>query len=331
VIGSMCSGDGLRTNARIVLPRVIGLAFLLGVYAIPSMADSGCALNEVASLPGYFGGGGVAIDAGVNGQNAKFGLSTGSSATTVSEALVKRLGLPAVDMHMRTVSRAGTQERMNALVQDFTIGTMVSHANRFIVLDSGGDGTNGDVVGSLGVDYLGNYDIELDPAERKVNLFQPIQCGRAAYWWDDHFELPFTLSQYNEPVVAITLDGRTYRAIVDIASAHSTIDIAEAHRNLNVPDSIQPAPSGTLQLYTFKELIFGPITFRNPKVGLVRYKALALDTGSHIKEAASKDAPIIIGMDVLGKFHSMISFGSGKIYFTLPNERKPAQASAPKS
>jgi len=109
--------------------------------------------------------------------------------------------------------------------------------------------------------------------------------------------------------------------------AHSTIDIAEAHRDLNVPESVQAGSDCSADPeYAFKEMVFGPITLRNPKFRLVRYKATALATGSHIRRETSDDAPIILGMDVLGKFHSMISFGSGKIYFTLPGERKPAPA-----
>ena len=81
-----------------------------------------------------------------------------------------------------------------------------------------------------------------------------------------------------------------------------------------------------LEIDPFAPAKLGPITLRNPKMLLERYKATAVDTGHHIRESTSADAPIILGMDVLGKFHSMISFGSGKIYFTLPGERKPAAA-----
>jgi hypothetical protein len=335
VIGLICSGDGLRTHAGIALPRVIGLAFLLGVYGAPAMADSGCTLKEVASLPADFSHGAVMVEVGVNGQKVNFTLDSASNLTQINPALVHRLGLAIVDLHLRTVSDKGTQERQNALVQDFTLGQMVSHANKFYITFDGSDGSDGESAGTLGLDFLGNYDIELDPTEKRVNLFDPIRCERAVYWWDDHFELPIALDRYREPTARIVLDGKEFIAAIDTGVTESRLDIAAAHRQLDVPDTIQAPPTeaddSLNPVYTFKELVFGPITLRHPKLKLQRFKALAVSTGTHIQGSIANDMPIIIDMDILGKFHSMISFGSGKIYFTLPNERKPSQAAPPKS
>jgi hypothetical protein len=301
---------------------------------MPALADAGCKIEEVASIPANFSGGMVTVEVGINGQPVRFQLRTDANITQISEALVKRLALPEVDLHQRTVSANGTKEQLNALVQDLSIGNMVSHTNTFYVANYGGDGSDDTAVGALGLDYLGQYDIEIDPTEHRVNLFKPIQCGRAVYWWDDHFELPITLNRFKNPVAEVTLDGHSYRGIVGMGVPHSTIDIVEAHRHLDVPDSIQisspESDAPQYPTYTFKELVFGPITLRNPKIELMRYKAVAVSTGTHLRDTLSDDDPMVIGMDVLGKFHTLISFGSGKIYFTLPNERKPVPAAAPK-
>ena len=82
--------------------------------------------------------------------------------------------------------------------------------------------------------------------------------------------------------------------------------------------------------YTFKELVFGPITLRNPRLELQNYDDIAVATGTHARRALARDTPLVIGMDILGRFHTIISRGNGKIYFTLPTERKPLQASVPK-
>jgi hypothetical protein len=37
------------------------------------------------------------------------------------------------------------------------------------------------------------------------------------------------------------------------------------------------------------------------------------------------DAPVIIGMDIIGKFHGMLSTHNGILYFTLRNERLSAK------
>jgi hypothetical protein len=83
-------------------------------------------------------------------------------------------------------------------------------------------------------------------------------------------------------------------------------------------------------MFTFKELVFGPITIRHPGIELQSYRGLNSANGFFIRASASDDAPMILGMDVLGKFHSMISVRNGMLYFTLPNERVTAADVPPK-
>ncbi len=325
---------GSRGGARVKTVVGSGSLLLLQLAGTPAMGDAGCKVEEVASIPADFSRGVPIIEVGINGQTVNFLLSTGSNMTRINEAVVKRLALPEVDFHQRALSANGTKEQLNALVQDFTIGKMASHTNTFTVSSKGGDGSAGTIAGVMGLDYLGNYDIELDPTEHRVNLFSPIRCESAVYWWDDHFELPITLDSFGFPTVKVTLDGHQYSAVVSTNSLHSTIDIVEAHRHLEVPDTIQisspESDTPEYPIYSFKDLVFGPITLRNPKIQLIRYKAVAVETGSHLRETLSDENPMSIGMVVLGKFHTLISFGSGKIYFTLPNERKPVPAATPK-
>src|ERR1700759_5498404 len=87
-----------------------GIAVLAALIAAPAMADGGCTLNQVADLPATFGQGEIAVDVGINGQKARFSLSTGSTITMINEALVKRLSLPEVDMHQQLASQKGSWE-----------------------------------------------------------------------------------------------------------------------------------------------------------------------------------------------------------------------------
>jgi hypothetical protein len=82
--------------------------------------------------------------------------------------------------------------------------------------------------------------------------------------------------------------------------------------------------------YTFKQLIFGPITVRNPNLNIHRYATIDMRGATHIKTTMATDAPVVLGMDILGKFHSMISLGNHMMYFTLPNERSQPAAVAAK-
>jgi hypothetical protein len=334
VIGSACPGDGLRTNAMTVMPCVIGLAFLLGVYGAPAMADSGCALKEVASLPADFKHGDIRVDVGIGGETVKFVIGTGTTRTEIGSALVKRMGLTRSGPGGRINSARGTVEVDNIVVPDLKVGAMAPQSATLAENDAWSDGTNGGVAGLLGQDFLISYDVEIDPSQGVVNLFIPIECTeRSVYWWNEHFELPLSVAPHKALAAQIILDGKGFRAYVDSGTPVSSVDIAEAKRALDLPSDIEaplPArvgsgvPSQPNPIYTFKELVFGPVTLRHPKLELRRYRVLANVTSSHIAETYSSETPVVIGMDVLGKFHSMISFRHDMLYFTLPNERNPA-------
>jgi hypothetical protein len=212
---------------------------------------------------------------------------------------------------------------------------MAPSSETLVTSEGWGDGTDGSPAGLIGQDLFRSYDIELDPAKGLVNLFLPIECtGRAVYWWDDHFELPLDVFPGRAPYTRVTIDGKPFEAQIHTEDVHSSIDIAEAKRQLGVPSDVEAPParapgSGAVEhnpSFSFKELIFGPITLRNPKLDLIRYRTLSGNTGSHIKRTLSTEAPVVIGMDVLGKFHSMISYRNSKIFFTLLNERKAVAA-----
>jgi hypothetical protein len=63
---------------------------------------------------------------------------------------------------------------------------------------------------------------------------------------------------------------------------------------------------------------------------LKTYPAADAAIGAHIRETIASETPVVIGMDILSKFHTMISYDSAKLYFTLPKERKLVQNMPPK-
>lgn len=297
------------------------------------MADAGCTLNEVSSLPADFKHGDVRIDVTIRGQTVKFVLGFGEPFSSVGTALAARLGLSRGNSVAIIPTKAGSGQRDTVVATDFHVGNMAPSSETLVTSEGWGDGTDLLPAGLIGQDLFRSYDIELDPAKGVVNLFLPIECtGRTAYWWDDHFELPLDVFPGRAPHTRVIIDGKPFEAQIHTEEVHSSIDIAEAKRQLGVSGDVEAplarapgsGPVAPNPSFSFKELVFGPITLRNPKLDLIRYRTLAGGTGTHIKSELSTEAPVIIGMDILGKFHSMISYRSSKIYFTLPNERKPA-------
>ena len=313
-----------------------GLALLACMVSGEAQAAADCSLKEVTSIPADFKHGDIRVDVSIGGETVKFILDTGTSFTEIGGALVRRMGLARSNNTVRMNSAKGTVEMDRIIVPDFKLGGMAAQSETLTEKDAWGDGTNGSVAGRLGVDFLRGFDIEIDPSQSVVNLFLPITCvGHAAYWWNEHFELPLSVTQNQALAAQVTLDGKPFRAYIATGSSVSSVDIAEAKRLLGVPDSIEAPPPARVDsdaptqpnpTYTFNELAFGPVTLRHPKLELMRYRALANTTSSHITQTYSSETPVVIGMDVLGKFHSMISYANDMMYFTLPNERNPVPA-----
>ena len=318
---------GKLNKQGFALPLLIILSSLAGPTV---MAASSCHFVEEATLPANFKDSEVLVDVAINGVPAKFQIGTSSAFTQISRSMAQRLHLPIRDGVFKIPTPRGTRYIAGAGVSPIKIGERVGSTNTLQIMDEGGDGTTDDFAGVIGRDYLSNFDVELDPMLKRVNLFAPIACpSDAAYWANEHFELPVGTDRKHRPRVRVTLDGKELYAFLDTALAHSSIDAAVAEYQLNTTGATQSAmkaagaqaPNPT---FAFKELVFGPITIRHPQLELQSYRGLDIPQGSSISASASDDAPIIIGMDILGKFHSMISVQNGMLYFTLPNERLSA-------
>jgi hypothetical protein len=302
-------------------------------------AGQSCKFVQEAALPAIFKDGQVLVDVWINGTRAKFRIGTRSAFSQISRAMAQRLQLPIGTAEFRVATEQGVTWLDGARVSQFKIGEKVGATNNFQVMDDGGDGTTDEFAGVVGQNYLNGFDIELDPALNRVNLFLPIECpADAAYWANEHFELPLATDLNRRPRVRVSIDGQDLDAYLDTGAAHSSIDFAIAKRKLDLPPDIDP-PEPTRKVggvqppnptFTFKQIVFGPITVRNPRLELQRYRPMFLPVGTTIRASASDDAPVIIGMDILGRFHSMLSPRNGMLYFTLPNERLSAPAGTAK-
>ena len=316
-----------------------------GMFFVPTSivpyttASAACTLRQVASLPADFENNRINVDVAVDGATVKFLLITTSAITEINRKLAQRLNLAIIKDSTQVSGIQGTLSQDTAVVSELDVGKIVTHPHRLTVKDEGGDGTGPEEGGILGQDYLSQFDLEIDPAGHRVNLFDPIQCPEhAAYWADEHFELPLTTTN-GLPAVRVSLDGHDFNAYIATFGT-SGVDLIAAQKYLQVPASTDvPLPaigassskktSGTAAI--FQELVFGPITIRRPKLSLRRFRLADGMSEGLQKNSVTTDAPVLIGMDILGKFHSFISHSAGKIYFTLANERTaaPAVASRP--
>ncbi len=164
---------------------------------------------------------------------------------------------------------------------------------------------------TLGANWLGLWDVEIDPAARKVTFFSPSHCRDEIARWphSELAELPVAIDPGQRLVsIPLVLDGQELRALIDTGSPETFI----SDRAAKALFGIEPDPSARLtefdrtgrsrEVYRhrFHMLKMGGITFKDP--WLV------------IAPMADNNPDMILGMHDLGSLHLYFAYGEHKLY-----------------
>lgn len=302
---------------------------VFGLFASLILATSALAdcqpLTLAASLPATRDeDGGVAVPASFEGHDIRLEIDTGGVYSLISDETVTALGLKRRALTGQLLL-GDTGERMTegTIVHQFKLGNLVANSMEFIILPPNGTAT--DIDGVLGPTVLASYDVEIDLQHGKVNLFSKRHCtGDVVYWTDAPYaQIPMRLDEGLHIVIPVTLDGKTIQAIVDTGSPTSWISYDEAARIFDWGDAPPPGlthpggESSDWSAYPFATLSLRDIDVRNPRILLKKHAA-----------NFAGEPPLLIGMDVLGKLHTFISYSDHTLYITSANA-PPPEAQAP--
>ena len=293
--------------------RHIVFAMLLSI-PIPAHAQTrpglpaDCEPARVAELPMRLKSGHVTIPAWVNGKDVTMGIDTGGPYSSLTPAAAHRIG----NVGHRDDLRIGDLQ-LNRVY----MGWMESFPG---------------VDGLIAPDVLGKYDLEIDYGGGMVRLFRPHPCaGRAVTWTGAYAVLPFTLTDDGHVRVPVALDGQTVNAVLDTGSPISVLSMQDAGRLFDLsPHSAHVAkartvsglwsnrslapytfgiwniPSKTVSAYSypFDALIIGGMTLASPPIELTEGRNFL----------GHDFATLLLGNDVLSRFHFTIAYRERKIY-----------------
>lgn len=327
-----------RTKSTILRALLICAAAILGW---PALADPGCALKQVASMPMRYVNREILVDFTVDDAPVSFLVDTGAAASVIGSKLASRLKLPVKTLPGAMYGVTGASELHAATVPTLKLGLMVGHNQNFFVDDNFGDGQDRRPAGIFGADYLGAYDFEIDFGAGKFNLYLHDHCpDRVVYWDSEYFKLSFSPGENRTPSVKIpvSVDGHPLRGILDTGAFNTTMRLATARSKLNYDEKTAGDPTLTFgggassarmvaYEHRFSTLEFGPITLRNPLIDVAPIdfgKGGAAATGSHINDMRVDQPEIIVGMDVISKLHLYVDYADSAIYFTLAQQPKAA-------
>jgi len=235
----------------------------------------------------------------------------------------------------------GQQFTEMANIRQLQIGTMHAADLKFLLyparLSAGSD-----IAGLLGADFLRHYDIDLDFAARKLNLFSQNHCpGKVVYWRADAVAVvPMHVVDSGHIIVPLTLDGHAFSAVFDTGAFGTILTLEAAENYFGVkpgsPDTPQISDSakGGAPYYkhVIRELTLEGIAIRNPAVYIradLRRQGMSQwrETGTRVNspDESGGETDLILGMNELQHLHIFVSYKEQKLYITTASNNASAK------
>ena len=203
---------------------------------------------------------------------------------------------------------SGTLIHETAAVSSFSIGGMGGKNFHFGVVPD--DEYGGGLAGSIGGDILRHYDVELDFAAHKLNLFAREHCpGKVVYWTREPYAaIHFNFAPEGQMLIPIKIDNVSFIAGINTAwPAAVQMNVGTAREmfewRTDPPELHRNGGTSTSYTYPFSLLSLGGASVKNPSVELLENTQLS-------------NQGVRVGLDALKPFHVYISNDDATIYLT---------------
>jgi predicted aspartyl protease len=297
------------------LYRAVPFAMLACLAAPQAQAAHSCELElaasldlDAAELPVR-----AIIDAEIKDAPEKMIIDTGATQTMIDDTVVSQFGLLRTDVsrHFSMQDYYGNPIRQGAVIPYLRTGNLLARDVHALILTQH---LLPPASGVIGPDLLMHYEVELDFAKKKMNLFAQDHCpGELVYWTHDPVAtLPLRVDDFGHVGLDVVLDGKPVPAALDTGAPISSMTLKNAADDFALtPDSPgmtkKVLPAGTVYLYQFKSLMLGGIAISNPTI------YLAGGQQSQVKR------DFLLGLEELSKLHVLISYKEKTLYATAPD------------
>jgi predicted aspartyl protease len=304
------AGENPRSFKRAIAIATAVFAAALGL-SDPAFADQ-CSLGrelEAPMLPdsNYS----PIISIGIDGQPRKFLLDTGGFWSLISPDVIAAYKA-RLEVYTGRLGLQGIPLNKSVQIHDLRLGNTIFHDTEFYVAPPGylvDDGT-------LGANWLQNFDVEIDPVKNTASFFSHDHCeGGVVYWpHQDLAIVPFEFDRSQKQIsLPLTLGGKEIEAMIDTGSSESFLSLRAAKHLFDLtPDSPGMQASGSsidergrahpIYRYQFSSLEIGDIVFKNPRIV--------------IADMAGDSPDMILGMHQLHTLHLFFAYKERKLYIT---------------
>lgn len=242
-------------------------------------------------------------------------LDTGSQFSILSEAATQRLGL-VQDRRFFTIAVGigATTTKAPVTIDSMTIGAAPVSLDRMgvgiIPEGAGADGL-------LGMDILGDFDLDIDEPKRLLSLYRVRRCEIADPPGDEPaIPIRGIASWRGMLTMPFEIDGVEGTALIDTGAAFTMIQRPMARRlglteQTLANDRVVGARgvgggSSPTQLHLFKEVVIGPMTARNVRLHVLMADPQVLPNGNPMDQN-------LIGEDFLRDRRIWFSFETRRV------------------
>ncbi len=317
--------------------RVVGVALVFALVGPPvaeAPGDAGgadCALVQFASLDLVrTSDGSFLVPVTIQGKDALLTLDTASAFSVVSTSAKRRLGLSVSNVSPASDVEIGHRRIEHiAHAQALSIGNVVLKSVEFleapdnIFSNPPGDPT---VDGSLGMDLLRTFDVELDLARDKLKLYSSKHCpGRVVYWSKDYASVPIRFGEFGEFYFPMELDGKKIEATIDSDSATASLSV-DVTRRLYDFDAQSPGVEREVNEAGQERAYYRAMDITNGGLKIINARVKLRPSHSDCWVASREGAadygscpgihPLRVGRSTLVQLRIYVATKEGVLYFT---------------
>jgi len=239
--------------------------------AAPAWADEPCHLKQYASLElETLPDGGFGVPVTLAGKDAILMVGIGVPYSYLDATFTAALGANVKIAPIPLTETAGSAKSNGEVtVPDFQLGRISAKNARFLRM--GHMESLGPAVGMLALDILSGFDVELDLAKKRMNLFAHENCpGNGVYWADTYADIPFTTDVVGHPTFRMELDGKGLTVGMVMGARRGFMSTAAASRlfDITVPSTSDDKSPAQSVHHQFRELKIAGLAVENPMIDI---------------------------------------------------------------
>jgi hypothetical protein len=317
----------LRSSSRVSswrLPALWASLFIFFCGAGPTLAGNAknCPPPRLASVDIAIAGP-ILVPVTLGGQPAWMMLQTDAALTLLHQDAISSLQLPthALGKDAMEITLGGRRVTQAASFKSMQLGSLSFSRTEFLVdpFPHPSPVYQGRLVaGSLAMDLLWPFDIELDLAKKQLALYSPGHCDAAAVTWSRHYgRIPMDFTAVGDFYFTVEIDGKKLETSIATSqeSSQMTVDVGQllSPGGTNLPGEVLTR----LVRLAAGDLVIPDKIQLTPTPGGCELSAVGRPDGALGYDRCYGRFPLVLGRSALQNLHLYFATREKIIYFTV--------------